>query len=70
MSVSMSAPIAALSIADTARTSGIGRSTLYAMIAQGCGPRVTKINNRSVILIEERDRWLRSFSNQITAPRA
>jgi predicted DNA-binding transcriptional regulator AlpA len=60
----MSPPIAALSIRDAAETSGIGRSTLYELIAQGRGPRVLKINRRSVILIEDRDRWLRSLARE------
>lgn len=52
----------ALSISATARSIGIGRSTLYSLIAQGRGPRVTKINRRSVILTSDRDAWLRSFA--------
>jgi predicted DNA-binding transcriptional regulator AlpA len=57
----MSLPIAALSIRDTAESSGISRSTLYELIAQGRGPRVLKINRRSLVLIEDRDRWLRDL---------
>jgi predicted DNA-binding transcriptional regulator AlpA len=62
----MIAPVA-LSIADTASSAGLGRSTLYALIAEGRGPRVTKIRGRSLILVEDRDRWLRSLSDQRAA---
>jgi predicted DNA-binding transcriptional regulator AlpA len=55
---------AALSITDTASSSGIGRSTMYALIAAGQGPRVTKIRGRRVVLIEDRDQWLRSLAGQ------
>jgi predicted DNA-binding transcriptional regulator AlpA len=55
-------PIAALSIRDTAESAGISRSTLYQLIAQGRGPRVLKINRRSLILIDDRDRWLRNLA--------
>jgi predicted DNA-binding transcriptional regulator AlpA len=57
----MPQPVAALNIRDTAESAGISRSTLYALIAQGRGPRVLKINRRSLVLIEERDRWLRNL---------
>jgi hypothetical protein len=53
----MSSPIAALSIRDIAETS-------YELIAQDRGPRVLKINRRSVVLIEDRDRWLRSLARE------
>lgn len=53
----------ALSICATAESCGISRATLYNLIAQGRGPRVTKIGRRSVILIADRDAWLRSFAD-------
>jgi predicted DNA-binding transcriptional regulator AlpA len=58
----MSAAIAAQSIAETATASGISRSMLYALIREGRGPRVVKIKKRSIVLIEDRDQWLRSLA--------
>jgi predicted DNA-binding transcriptional regulator AlpA len=57
----MSPPIAAQSIPDTATSAGISRSMLYQLIQEGRGPRVARIGRRSVVLIEDRDRWLQSL---------
>ncbi|MBI5128937.1 MAG: AlpA family phage regulatory protein [Rhodopseudomonas palustris] len=64
--VLVAAPIA-LSIPATAESIGLGRSTLYQLIKDGAGPRVTKIKRRSVVLVRDRDAWLAGFSNAAAA---
>jgi predicted DNA-binding transcriptional regulator AlpA len=53
--------VAAQSVTDAAESAGISRSLLYRLIAEGKGPRVRKIGRRSVVLVEDRDSWLRSL---------
>lgn len=58
----MSGQIAAQSIGETASAVGIGRTTLYRMIKDGRGPRTTRIGDRRVVLLTDRDAWLRSLA--------
>lgn len=53
----------ALSISATAESCGISKSTLYSLINSGRGPRVMRVGRRRVILIADRDAWLRSFAD-------
>ena len=48
----------ALSINQAAELAGIRRGLLYKMIAEGRGPRLTKVGRRSVILTESLRQWL------------
>lgn len=63
----MSSAIAAMSIADAAASTGVSRSQLYKLIREQRGPRITKIGGRSVILIKDRDEWLRRLSQEAAA---
>ncbi|WP_080901188.1 MULTISPECIES: helix-turn-helix transcriptional regulator [Rhodopseudomonas] len=63
----MSTSIAAQSIEDTAAAAGISRSTLYRLVKEGRGPRMTRIGHRRVVLISDRDVWLRSLSESAVA---
>lgn len=61
----MSAQIAAQSIDETASAAGISRSTLYRLIKDGRGPRTTRIGDRRVVLLTDRDAWLRSLAEVV-----
>jgi predicted DNA-binding transcriptional regulator AlpA len=50
----------ARSMRETATACGIGLSTLYKHIAANKGPVITKVGNRSVVLIQDCDAWLLS----------
>jgi predicted DNA-binding transcriptional regulator AlpA len=52
----------ALSVSATAESIGISRSQLYQLIKEGKGPQVTKIVKRTVILITDRDAWLKTLA--------
>jgi hypothetical protein len=62
----MSALIAAQSISATAESIGISRSKLYELIKEGRGPRVLSIGRRRVVLVEDRDLFLRSLAGSAT----
>lgn len=64
--VKVASPVA-LSIAATADSIGIGRSTLYQLIKDGRGPLVKKIGRRSVVMISDRDAWLASLNTNAAA---
>tara|TARA_R110000744_G_scaffold333820_2_gene439271 strand:+ start:293 stop:481 length:189 start_codon:yes stop_codon:yes gene_type:complete len=54
--------ISALSIAQTARLLGIGRSTLYCIIKDGRLP-VRKLGKRTLILREDLERFIAELPN-------
>lgn len=58
----MSVSPAAQSIDEVASAAGISRSTLYRMVKDGRGPRMTRIGQRRVVLVSDRDVWLRSMA--------
>lgn len=49
----------ATSVAVAAALMGVSRSTLYELIKEGRGPRITKIGGRSIITREDRLTWLK-----------
>lgn len=51
----------ALTMPEAAKNAGISRAQLYNFIKEGNGPKVTKLNRRSVILTEDLQEWLRSM---------
>ena len=51
-------PLRALSVNEAASVVGIAVSTLYARIADGKGPRLTKIGTRTVFLLSDVEDWL------------
>lgn len=54
-------PFLALSIDDVAAMAGIGVSSLYALKAEGGGPRFKKIGARTVVLLGDYEEWVGSL---------
>lgn len=51
-------PLKALSVDEAAATAGICVANLYARVAAGTGPRITKIGARSVVLLVDIEDWI------------
>ena len=60
MSHSTPDTLAAISLADFARSIGISRRTLYSVLDRGEGPPTIRIGRRRLIRREAADAWLRS----------
>ena len=49
---------AAVSIPEAAIMCGVSKSFLYKLIAADAGPQLIKLNNRTLILVEDLHSWL------------
>lgn len=54
-------PYMAMSMEETAALAGIATSSLYAMVAAHTGPLVTKIGQRSVVLLVDFEAWMKNL---------
>lgn len=60
---SVSVPVLAVSVKQAARAAGIGRSTLWRLIAKNKGPKVVKLNGRTLIRTEALSMWLAAMES-------
>jgi predicted DNA-binding transcriptional regulator AlpA len=56
--------ILALSVTDAARAAGIGRSTLWRLIAKNKGPKLIKLSGRTLIRTEALSVWLAAMESK------
>lgn len=54
----------AFRIPEIAESMSIGRSTLYKMIADGGGPRTTKLGATTLVLRQDLDCWLEQLKRE------
>jgi predicted DNA-binding transcriptional regulator AlpA len=58
-----------MSIPVFAAEHGISRSLLYKLIKEGRGPRITKINDRTLISAEAAQAWRARMEDETPQPR-
>jgi len=56
------AELDATSLVECAQLSGLSKSYIYELRAQGLGPRVRKLGKRTIVLREDRLAWLASLA--------
>ena len=56
-------PRIAFAVREAARAAGVSVATLYALWAEGRGPRRRKLGSRTLILAEDLREWLRSLED-------
>lgn len=60
----ISVPVLAVSVKQAALAAGIGRSTLWRLIAENKGPKIIKLSGRTLIRAEALSMWLAAMESK------
>lgn len=60
----ISTPYKAMSVPEAAAVAGVATSTLYDMIGKNDGPKLTRIGQRSVVLLCDFEAWMQGLRDK------